>query len=139
MTDELRAEGLDTGLEATPLGEPEGYFTVRATSSLDQPACPFGSYREPCPSCGTRFARFGLFVMFEREALPTHWVYADFEGDARPMVSGEVARWLRQPGRGLLGEDDLDESSEQVGLDLYRRGLYPEAADIAFLPEHLRP
>jgi hypothetical protein len=135
----LRSAGLASGLVASPLASHPDFYVISADEELGRPVCPYGSFTEPCETCGARWPRMAVYFTFEADEVPAHWCYSIADGDAVPMISTDVAQWLRGPGRALLGQDDLDEGQGQFAIGLRRRGLYPQDADIAFLPEHLHP
>jgi hypothetical protein len=133
----LRAAGLDSGLGLAPLDGPAGFSVVYATTSIGMPVCGQG-IRVACNTCGFHRPKWSFYPVFDCEQLPSHWVFSEAYGNARPMISPAVAAWLRGPGRPLLNEDHIGDSGPETSLQLYRAGLYPQDADIAFVPEVCR-
>ncbi len=134
----LREAGLDSGLGLERLDGDPGFSVIHATESIGMPVCAEGT-RLTCDTCGFHRPQWAFYFVFDCDELPAHWVFSEADGDARPMVSPAVADWLRGPGRGLLNEGHIGDSGPEGPLQLFRRGLYPKDADIAFLPEYARP
>jgi hypothetical protein len=134
--EELRGADLARGLVALPVDAPgEPHVILTSDVGVGEPVAPFGTTGERCRTCGRAYRRmedgrpypalprYALYRIFERPSDGPHWVWNTIDGQLWPMVTPDVARWLR----------DRDPQ-----ITFVTRGWSPDELDTAFLAEEYR-
>jgi hypothetical protein len=133
---ELETDGFAAGLATAPVETDAGdYAVLYSENCVGDPVAPYGTDGETCPRCSrsVRRARDGVaypasprysfFLLFDRPHGHGQWFWSTVDGQLRPMVTPDVARWLQK---------------RDPAVNVTTRGWSPEDLERAFLPEEYR-